>query len=114
MKAKEPLSNYIPEVIENHILTGDCLDLVQKMEDGKFDLILTSPPYNIGKSYETKTSKEDYLTTQEEIIEELVRTLSDKGNLCWQVGNYIEKGEVFPLDILYYQIFKKHGRKLRN
>jgi adenine-specific DNA-methyltransferase len=75
---------------------------------------LTSPPYNVGKSYETKTSIEKYLETQEEIITELVRTLSDKGNLCWQVGNYVDKGEIFPLDIFYYQIFKKHGLKLRN
>lgn len=61
-----------------------------------------------------KTSIEKYLETQEEIINELVRTLSDKGSLCWQVGNYINKGEVFPLDIYYYQIFKRHGLKLRN
>ena len=54
------------------------------------------------------------METQEEIINELVRTLSHKGNLCWQIGNYVEKGEVYPLDIYYYQIFKKHGLKLRN
>lgn len=92
----------------------DSLTVLKKIEDGKFDLILTSPPYNIGKSYETKTSIEEYLETQEEIIDQLVRTLSDKGNLCWQVGNYVDKGEIFPLDIFYYEIFKKHGLKLRN
>ena len=90
------------------------MNVLKGIEDGKFDLIITSPPYNVGKSYETKTSIEKYLETQEEIINELVRTLSDKGSLCWQVGNYINKGEVFPLDIYYYQIFKKHGLKLRN
>jgi DNA modification methylase len=68
----------------------------------------------VGKSYETKTSIEKYLETQEEIISELARTLSAKGNLCWQVGNYVDKGEVFPLDIYYYQLFKKYGMKLRN
>lgn len=68
----------------------------------------------MGKSYETKTSIEKYLETQEEIIKELVRTLSVRGNLCWQVGNYVDKGEIFPLDIFYYQIFKKLGLKLRN
>ncbi len=101
--------------MKNHsIKNGDALKEMKKIEGGKFDLILTSPPYNIGKSYETKTSIEKYLATQEEIIKELVRTLSDKGNLCWQVGNYINSGEVFPLDIYYYQIFKKYGLKLRN
>lgn len=40
--------------------------------------------------------------------------LSPQGSICWQVGNYVDKGEVFPLDIYYYQIFKKLGLKLRN
>lgn len=114
MRIKEPLFDYISPETEYVIKNSDCLSFLKKIEDDKFDLILTSPPYNIGKSYETKTSIENYLETQEEIITELVRTLSNRGNLCWQVGNYIDKGEVFPLDIFYYQIFKKHGLKLRN
>lgn len=114
MGVKEPLFNYISPDTSYIINNGECLTVLKKIEDGKFDLILTSPPYNVGKSYETKTSIEKYLETQEEIISELVRTLSDKGNLCWQVGNYVDKGEIFPLDIFYYQIFKKHGLKLRN
>ncbi len=114
MKAKEPLFDYISPDTGFEIKHGDCLSALQKIEDNKFDLILTSPPYNIGKSYETKTSIEKYLKTQEEIIDELVRVLSDKGNLCWQVGNFIDKGEVFPLDIFYYQMFKERGLKLRN
>ncbi len=114
MKVKEPLFDYINPDTEYVIKIGDCLTVLKKIEDCKFDLILTSPPYNVGKSYETKTSIEKYLETQEEIISELVRTLSKRGNLCWQVGNYVDKGEVFPLDIFYYQIFKKHGLKLRN
>ena len=43
----------------------------------------------------------------------LDRCASD-GHICWQVGNYVEKGEIFPLDIFYYPIFKKHNLKLRN
>ncbi len=114
MIVEEPLFDYISADTEYEIKKGECLTVLKKIEDSKFDLILTSPPYNVGKSYETKTSIEKYLETQEEIIDELVRTLSDKGNLCWQVGNYVDKGEVFPLDIFYYQIFKKHGLQLRN
>jgi adenine-specific DNA-methyltransferase len=96
------------------IKNGESLEALKKIEDGKFDLILTSPPYNVGKEYEMQTSIEKYLETQEEIISELVRTLSDVGNLCWQVGNYVDRGEVYPLDIYYYPIFKKQGLKLRN
>jgi adenine-specific DNA-methyltransferase len=114
MKVKEPIFDYVSPNIDYQLENGNCLTVLRKIEDGKFDLILTSPPYNIGKSYETKTSIEKYLVSQEEIIHELIRTLSDKGNICWQVGNYVDKGEVYPLDIYYYQIFKKHGLKLRN
>lgn len=114
MIVEEPLFDYISADTDYEIKKGECLTVLKKIEDGRFDLILTSPPYNVGKSYETKTSIEKYLETQEEIIDELVRTLSDKGNLCWQVGNYVDKGEVFPLDIFYYQIFKKHRLQLRN
>ncbi|MBX2892543.1 MAG: site-specific DNA-methyltransferase [Saprospiraceae bacterium] len=84
------------------------------MNANRFDLIITSPPYNVGKSYETKQSIEAYLATQEGIITELIRVLAPQGSICWQIGNYVDKGEVFPLDIFYYQIFKKHGLQLRN
>ncbi len=114
MEAKELLFEYLSSSVNYQIKNGDSLKVLKEFEDGKFDLIITSPPYNVGKSYETKTSIEKYLETQEEIINELVRTLSDRGNLCWQVGNYVDKGEIFPLDIYYYPIFKKLGLKLRN
>ena len=114
MKVKEPIFEYISPEISHQIINGDSLEILKGVENNKFDLVITSPPYNVGKSYETKTSIEKYLETQESIINELVRVLSDNGNLCWQVGNYVDKGEVFPLDIFYYQIFKKHGLKLRN
>lgn len=114
MKVKEPLFDYVSPSVRHRIVNGEALDSLQSIEAGKFDLIITSPPYNIGKSYETKTSIETYLQTQENIIRELIRVLSEKGSICWQVGNYVDKGEIFPLDIYYYQIFKKYGLKLRN
>lgn len=96
------------------IIRGECPKALKRFDDGHFDLIITSPPYNIGKKYENRQSIEKYLSDQEDIIDQLVRTLSDRGNLCWQVGNYVHNGEVFPLDMYYYPIFKKHGLKLRN
>ena len=116
MKVKEPISEFLDYMYPNtsEIILGDTLSHLKKMDNGKFDLIITSPPYNIGKEYETKTSIEKYLELQEKVIRELVRVTSENGSICWQVGNYVEKGEVFPLDVFYYQIFKKLGLKLRN
>lgn len=114
MKTKEPLFNYIDDKIEFKIINGDSQKELQTIDDKKFDLIITSPPYNIGKEYETKRSIEEYLKTQESIIELIVQKLSDRGSICWEVGNYVDKGEIFPLDVFYYQIFKKFKLKLRN
>lgn len=94
--------------------TGDTLDFLKTLPSGLVNLAVTSPPYNVGKEYEVKTSIEKYLETQENVIKELVRVVSDGGSICWQVGNYVDKGEVFPLDIYYYSIFKKLGLQLRN
>lgn len=114
MKVKEPLFDYIDKSVSYKIIHGDSLKELERFEDKKFDLIITSPPYNVGKEYETKRSIEEYLKTQELIIELLIDKLSDRGSICWEVGNYVNKGEIFPLDIFYYQIFKKHKLKLRN
>jgi len=71
------------------IENGDALEVLSCMESESISLIITSPPYNIGKSYETKTSIESYLQTQENIIVELIRVLSSGGSICWEVGNYM-------------------------
>lgn len=110
----EPLFDYIDPALQYSIVNRDSLEYLKQVPNDKFELIITSPPYNIGKSYEIKTGIEEYLATQETVIAELVRVLDVRGSLCWQVGNYVDKGEVFPLDIYYYQIFKKYGLKLRN
>lgn len=92
----------------------DALDFCKALPDKSVKLIITSPPYNIGKEYEIKTNIENYLDKLKPIIKELVRILDDDGSICWEVGNYIENGEVFPLDIFYYNIFKSYNLKLRN
>lgn len=91
------------EYINNNqtFILGDSLKEIKKIADGSVNLVITSPPYNVGKEYEKKVSIEKYLVEQEKIIDELVRVLSDNGSICWQVGNYVNDGEVYPLDIFY-------------
>ena len=64
-----------------------------------FDLVVTSPPYNIGKEYETQKPLTDYVAWQRRIIEKIYPRLKDNGSICWQVGNYVENGSITPLDI---------------
>lgn len=96
------------------VFPGDCRDLLAQIPDGSVQLIVTSPPYNLGKEYEKKLKLDDYLEQQFTIIKECVRTLADTGSLCWQVGNYVRSGEIIPLDSVLYPVFEKHGLQLRN
>ena len=92
----------------------DNLAFMQDLEDEQMKLIVTSPPYNLGKSYEKRAPMEEYLRQQDRVISECVRLLHPSGSLCWQVGNYVEQGEIVPLDTLLYPLFRKHDLKMRN
>ena len=101
----------------DQMATMACQDNLQFMRDLPSDtvkLVITSPPYNLGKSYEKRTSLESYVEQQILVISECVRLLHPAGSICWQVGNHVQNGEVFPLDIVLYHVFKDHGLKLRN
>lgn len=96
------------------LLQGDCLDLLRQVPEKAIQLIVTSPPYNIGKDYERKMEIADYVSQQRQVIDECTRVLNDRGSICWEVGNYVQNGEIIPLDILLYDLFKSNGLKLRN
>lgn len=93
---------------------GDCRDLLSEIPDDMIQLIVTSPPYNIGKAYEKKVKLDVYLEQQATIIKECHRVLNDRGHICWQVGNYVDNGEIVPLDAVLYPIFSELGLKMRN
>ncbi len=93
---------------------GNSLAFLRTIPDESIALVVTSPPYNIGKVYEQKQDITAYLAEQEMVIHELKRILTRSGSICWQTGNYVDDGEVFPLDVYYYHMFKKQGLKLRN
>lgn len=92
----------------------DNLAFMAKLPDASIKLIVTSPPYNVGKCYERRATLESYLQSQRSVIAECVRLLHPKGSLCWQVGNFVNSGEIVPLDTVLYPIFKAHHLKLRN
>ena len=96
------------------LVCEDNLEFMAKIPDGAIKLVVTSPPYNLGKNYEVRTSLDDYLEGQERVIGECVRILHRQGSICWQVGNYVNNGEIVPLDVILYPLFIKHGLKLRN
>ncbi len=93
---------------------GNCLELLNTIPDHAIQLVVTSPPYNIGKEYEKKLDLDTYITQQAEVIRECVRVLNPQGSICWQVGNYVNSGEIIPLDTVLYPVFHELGLVLRN
>src|SRR5262249_7199240 len=79
-----------------------------------FDLVVTSPPYNLGKEYEKRDELRKYKSWQKQIIDEIVPRLKPSASICWQVGNFVDNGQIVPLDIEFAPIFREHGLQLRN
>lgn len=96
------------------VYSGNCLDFLRQCPDAVFQLIVTSPPYNIGKEYEKRLALGAYLAQQAEVIRECVRCLAPCGSICWQVGNYVDRGTIIPLDTVLYPIFTDLGLRMRN
>jgi adenine-specific DNA-methyltransferase len=94
---------------------ADALEFLKSVPDKSIKLVVTSPPYNIGKVYEKRKEFGEYLDYQRLVAKECVRILKDDGSIAWEVGNYVYKKEVYPLDYFFYKIFKEENDlKLRN
>lgn len=91
---------------------GGFLDKIGKKPI--FDLVVTSPPYNIGKEYEIRQDLGNYLKWQTNVIQKIIPLVKDTGSICWQVGNYVDNGSIWPLDIELAPIFRDSGLQLRN
>lgn len=96
------------------IVCEDNLKFMRRLPAESMNLIVTSPPYNQNKEYEERRSHQRHVEEQAACIAEAVRLLHPNGSICWQVGNHVQNGEIFPLDIILYPLFKNHGLHLRN
>lgn len=96
------------------LFEGNCSELLSQIPSDSMQLVVTSPPYNLGKEYEKRLDLDRYISQQGDVIAECVRVMSSRGSLCWQVGNYVQSGEIIPLDSLLFPIFRRLGLKLRN
>ncbi len=109
---------------ENNKITlhnGDCQELLKSLPDECVDLVVTSPPYCIGKAYEDPHDDiKTFKKLHTEIFDELYRIVKPGGSVCWQIGYHISDKCVIPLDCIIYDIFtslsenKKYPFTLRN
>lgn len=97
------------------LYAGDCLDLIKRIPDESVDLIVSSPPYCIGKEYEPGAVLSDFVDLHRVIFPELVRALKPGGSICWQVGSHVKDSVVTPLDYLVFAEAARHpDLRLRN
>lgn len=101
---------------ESHQVTlhyGDCMDLLKKLPADSVDLVVTSPPYCIGKKYEDPHNDVESFKKQHIcMFSELYRVVKPGGSVCWQVGYHISDKCVVPLDYLVYEIFTAYSEHL--
>lgn len=68
---------------------GDCLDCLPPLAVASIDVVVTSPPYNLGikyRSYEDTLPRADYLQWTGRWVEAVARVLSADGSLFLNVG----------------------------
>ena len=73
----------------NPIHTMDCMEGMERLPAGSVDIIVTSPPYNIGKgyrSYDDRQPREDYLDWMEEVAIAAARVLAGDGSFFLNIG----------------------------
>ena len=94
---------------------GDCKKLLKGLPDESVDLVVTSPPYCIGKAYEDpKDDIDTFKKLHEDIFNELYRVVKVGGSICWQVGYHVSETCIVPLDCIVYNLFTSLSRELAN
>jgi len=98
---------------------GDCRELIKEIPDKSVRMVVTSPPYNIGKKYgqyKDKVSLEEWIELIDSITKEIYRVLTDDGSFFLNLSPipYGPDKEILPLPYIGYDIMKKNNFYLRN
>lgn len=97
------------------IAEQDCRDLLKLIPSESVSLTITSPPYCMGKDYDSSCSIEDFQLLHREILPEVVRITKQGGSICWQTGYHVKNGITTPLDLLIHMEMARYNSvQLRN
>lgn len=98
------------------LLRGNCFEWLEKLpKKCMFDLVVTSPPYCMGKEYDTSNNVKTFIEEHEKLFSKIIHRVNNGGSICWQVGVHVKKNEIIPLDYLIYSILSAYPSvKLRN
>jgi adenine-specific DNA-methyltransferase len=94
---------------ENCVLFhADCLEAMRQLAPtmpGSIDLAVTSPPYNIGKEYETTRPAREYLDWSEEWIKALYSLTKPDGTFWLNLGyiSLAQKAKAIPIPYVLWE-----------
>ncbi|MBQ7648410.1 MAG: site-specific DNA-methyltransferase [Paludibacteraceae bacterium] len=82
----------------------DCLEALAKITDESIDATITSPPYNIGKSYEEVMPIDNYVSWLTSIFNQVYRVSKSSANFILNLGylNVPQKGRAVPIPYLLW------------
>lgn len=89
------------------LILWDSLKEIKKIKSNSVDLIVTSPPYFMGKDYDTSIKIEDFIEIHEKLFKDIFRVLKNWWSLCWQVWFHTKNDFLIPLDYLVYDIINR-------
>jgi site-specific DNA-methyltransferase (adenine-specific) len=99
----------------NKITHGDCVEVLKKIPNDSVDLVITSPPYNVGIDYDEHVddiSMEDYWDFTRKWLKGVYDTLKDDGrvaiNIPYEINVRERGGRIFFVSE-FYQIMKEIG-----
>lgn len=94
---------------------GDGVELLKALGTESVDLLLTSPPYCIGKEYESARTLDAFITEFDRSLEAVVAAIKPGGAICWQVGHHVHNGSITPLDAVIIERLRcRRELQLRN
>lgn len=93
---------------------GPCEPILKSMTPGSVQAVITSPPYNMGREYESETSLHAYISWLSSIVQDIGAALALHGSLWLQVGSYVRDGATTPIDCMIFPALAKAGLTLRN
>ena len=113
MKPKIHLISFLDNDIQ--LFNDDCMNVFSSIPNNSISLIVTSPPYCMGKEYENITDDiNSFINLNSKVIKESIRVLKNGGSLCWQTGFHVKNSISIPLDIIIYNIVEKINSELED
>lgn len=110
-KPATPDSAELPPHVRNQIIEGDSRSM-DALPDGSVHLMVTSPPYNVGKEYDEDLSMDEYLQLLRDVWQETYRVLAPGGRACINVAN-LGRRPYIPLHAYIIQDMLDIGFQMR-